>query len=175
MSQQFFDRIDTTDFSSDDPESILNFLNELENQFQAISFTDSEWNVIHGKITSGIVPVLVSLIKDQPDLVKRGLDIFRDHVVDERISKAQFEAFYHLATVSFKLSTANKVRISGLELLQALFSKGSQTEIQAEKVQDFVRTKLFTALTASTRPMPSLIQAINSTIGLLCKYRSMLR
>ena len=169
--------LESSSLSAQEPDQIRSFLKALEDQFDSVNFTDAEWGFIHEKIVSNIIPALIGHItnsKQKDNLVKDWLDLFRKHVTFENTSLSHDHWFqYHnLATTAFHLGAANNLRVSGLELVQILYSRRRNVkfdEIKEKKFNDFVNIGLCGILTSSSRSSPSLVQIVNHTLGLLSK------
>ena len=177
MSTDFLTLLDSTSLSADDPDRIRSFLKTLEDQFDAVKFTDAEWRFIHEKIISKAIPALIDHItnKQKDNLVKDWLELFRKHVPFQStiLIGDQWFKYHNLATTAFHLGVANNLRVSGLELIQMMYSQRKRInldEAETKKFNDFVKIGLCGVLTSSSRSSPSLVQIVNSTLGHLCKF-----
>ena len=177
MSTDFFTLLDSTSLCADDPDRIRSFLKTLEDQFDAVKFTDAEWRFIHEKIISKAIPALIDHItnKQKDNLVKDWLELFRKHVPFQStiLIGDQWFKYHNLATTAFHLGVANNLRVSGLELIQMMYSQRKKInldEAETKKFNDFVKIGLCGVLTSSSRSSPSLVQIVNSTLGHLCKF-----
>lgn len=167
MTGQFLAAFKFKASENTDPEAVLSFLTGLEDQFKAIQFTEAEWLVIHQQLISDFLPFLVDNAGDKTfaPVLGKAMDLFRLNVINDRLEIGQWLTFYKLAFKMFMTSEANKTRIGGLELIQTLVTTLSDIDFDVEKL---VRS-LFGILASSSKSSPTFIQAINSTLGKLCK------
>ena len=178
MSSKFFDHLESESSSlGHDTDKIRSFLKLLEDEFDAMKFTNTEWNIIHDKLVKKLIPALRDYIKNKQkdNLIKDCLELFRKHVrFESSIHEEYWSDYLNFAVIAFNSGNANNVRVGSLELFQTLFEKKEQPvaldEIQKQMFQDFVKNGLFRILTSSSRSQPSLVQIVNSTLGHLCRF-----
>ncbi len=167
----------TGEFSSDKPDTIKSYLRNLDEQFKSYHFTASEWSSINEKLYLEIIPILQDLVKskDHEDLAKVSLEFLVHHAITKRTSLFQWKECFSLAVKTFNLSISNKLSVYSIELVQKCFSNASSDLFQDEtfdrdKVTNFIQNGLIRTLTqTSPRPSPTLVQAINACLGLICK------
>ena len=151
------------------PEDLRQYFVKLEQQFKTIQFTKEEWKAIHQNIVTDALPLLSSNITEHSDIVRYSIELFCNHIDFESVGGENWEAYFKLAKSVFHVGKDNRIRIDGLELIQKLLTHGQNGYFAKEKLDDFILNGLLRVLTKTSRPMPTLIQAINSTLGLLCK------
>ena len=101
----------------------------------------------------GFIEASASLIDENLIVKGMGFGIWED------VEKA--------ATLMFKMSVVNKVRVEGLKLLQKLYRfipDGHDPGVK--KLYD----SLFEILTRSSKSSPTLVHNIDKLLGLLCKF-----
>ena len=177
MSGHFFNLLESINLTADEPDKIRSFLRNLEDQFDATKFTDTEWKFIHEKLVEKVIPALkvhITSKQNQKDnILKDWLELLRKHVIFDGIFlNKQLSDYLSLAITAFNQGSLNSIRVNGLELLQTLFSQRGLRELNREDTEtlaNFVKSGLLGTLTKTTPPSPSLILIINSTLGHLCK------
>lgn len=165
----------STDVPSSNVHHLKKHLAALDEQFRKVQLTQSEWNQVNENLVSDVIPKLTSFIKEENDICKYALDLFSHQVVNENLLPEHWFPFFKLATSAFTVSTANKVRVAGLELIQKLLLTHKKNVDRLKKIDgygkinQFVRNGLFGVLSRSSRASPSLVQSINALLGLFCK------
>ena len=83
MSGHFFNLLESINLTADEPDKIRSFLRNLEDQFDATKFTDTEWKFIHLKLVERLIPALKNHVKLKDNHFKYWLELFRKHVIFE--------------------------------------------------------------------------------------------
>ena len=127
MSLYFLDTLVSLSLSIEDPEAIENFLLDVSNQFKTVRLSSSELTTILDKITNNLIPELSEAVKSSGfdhEIIAKTLSFFNDYltefsqVTQEHQWKSKLLAF---AVKCYKLSTSNKVKTVGLQVVQNLY------------------------------------------------------
>ena len=172
MSVHFVETLGVLSLSAKDPEGLENFLLEAENQFKTVRLTNSELTSILDKISNDLIPELSHGLKMSGfdhEIVAKALSFLNGYLSEFSSVSAEHQwksSLLAFALKCYKLSSVNKVKTVGLQIVQNLYLK--YQDFEQDQIISIYQS-LVRELTSTTKTSPTLTKEIYVTLGVLCK------